>query len=190
MRTLNFCRADNEADSRADDYSVRSDSVVSLSPGSVSSVQPNTRHGHASRKGRTPEYKTWRGMIRRCEDPRDKSFARYGGRGIRVSKEWFSFERFLADMGAKPTSEHSIDRVDGARGYEPGNCRWATVTVQTRNRRNVHLVELAGEVMTIGEWARHFGVCAWSLRKRMRNGQSFAKALTALRGAPKRTSRK
>ena len=61
-------------------------------------------------------------------------FYLYGGRGIRVCEEWAKFANFLRDMGERPEG-HTIDRIDPARGYEPGNCRWATAAQQRANQR-------------------------------------------------------
>jgi len=82
------------------------------------------------------EYTVWYGMIRRCCNPQDPAFPSYGARGIGVSPRWREdFMTFFADMGPRPSLGHSIDRLDNARGYEPGNCRWATRSQQQRNRR-------------------------------------------------------
>jgi len=84
----------------------------------------------------TPEYRTWTGMKERCCNSRKRSFKDYGGRGIRVCDRWLnSFESFLTDMGPKPSSAHSIDRINNDGNYEPGNCRWATASQQARNKR-------------------------------------------------------
>lgn len=93
----------------------------------------NRTHGDAI--ANTPEYRAWVGMKQRCHNPNDKSFADYGGRGIFVCLEWReSFEHFLADMGRKPSSEHSIDRVDNDGPYSAANCQWAISPEQNRNR--------------------------------------------------------
>lgn len=86
-----------------------------------------------------PLYSTWRGMIRRCHDPRTSAFDGYGGRGIRVCDRWrHSFETFLSDVGPRPSPKHSIDRFpDNDGNYEPGNVRWATPKEQSNNRRTV-----------------------------------------------------
>lgn len=71
----------------------------------------------------------------RCRDPHAKSFADYGGRGIRVCDRWADFANFYADMGPRPSAAHSIERVNNDGDYEPSNCIWATREVQARNRR-------------------------------------------------------
>ncbi len=83
----------------------------------------------------TPEYRSWQMMKNRCHNPKARDYAYYGGRGISVCKRWReSFVNFLADMGRKPTPEHTLDRKRTAGNYTPGNCRWATREEQSRNR--------------------------------------------------------
>lgn len=78
-------------------------------------------------------------MRHRCNNPSAADWANYGGRGIVVCERWDSFETFLADMGPRPSRSHSIERNDNERGYEPGNCRWATAAEQGRNTRSTKL---------------------------------------------------
>jgi len=82
----------------------------------------------------TTEYKTWAGMKQRCENPNNKYYEDYGGRGVQVCARWTeSFANFFADMGRKPHPNLSIDRIDNNGNYEPGNCRWATAVQQMSN---------------------------------------------------------
>ncbi|WP_143565689.1 hypothetical protein [Sinorhizobium fredii] len=83
---------------------------------------------------RLPEYRVWAGMHQRCNNPKSTRYAKYGGRGIMICERWNSFENFLADMGPRPTPDHSIDRRDNDGNYEPGNCRWATRSEQQQNK--------------------------------------------------------
>lgn len=92
----------------------------------------NQTHGLSA----LPEYKTWCGMKDRCHNPNNKHFDIYGGRGITVCPEWRDdFAAFFSHIGPRPSPDLSIDRIDVNRGYEPGNVRWATASMQARNRR-------------------------------------------------------
>jgi len=90
---------------------------------------------HGWRSSKT-EYRIWSSMKRRCLNPKDLGWERYGGRGITVCAEWqASFDAFLAYMGPRPSLAHSIDRIDNDGNYEPGNVRWATWSQQNANKR-------------------------------------------------------
>jgi len=135
----------------------------------------NRTHG----KSKTPLYRVWRGMIQRCEDANSPHFKYYGGRGIAVCAEWrSSFEAFERDMAAGYRAGLSIDRVDNDRGYSASNCRWATDTQQSRNRRFNRLITFEGETHCVSEWAELIGIKATTLGERLRRGWSPERALT------------
>lgn len=80
-------------------------------------------------------YNTWSGMRQRCLNPKCEGYSRYGGRGIKICKRWLdSFQNFFNDMGAKPSPDLTIERLDNDGNYTPSNCVWATRSQQSRNR--------------------------------------------------------
>jgi hypothetical protein len=85
----------------------------------------------------TPEYNAWALMKDRCLNPNSSNYPNWGGRGITVCQEWVDgFTVFFHDVGPRPTPQHSLDRIDNEKGYEPGNVRWASKLQQTHNRRS------------------------------------------------------
>jgi hypothetical protein len=101
-------------------------------------AQAGTRHGFARRGNASIEYRAWCNMLSRCLNPNAAGYAWYGGCGITIAREWIgNFTAFYDYMGPAPTPTHSLDRIDPAGNYEPGNVRWATKREQYANRRNV-----------------------------------------------------
>jgi hypothetical protein len=133
------------------------------------------------------EYSVWAAMKKRCHYPKHEHYKSYGAKGIVVCPRWRDdFQAFLLDMGPRPSLEHSIDRIDGTKGYEPGNCRWATVLEQTQNRSiGARLLTFQGETLMMSEWARRLGLPGGALRSRLNKGWSVERALTTKVGAPK-----
>lgn len=93
------------------------------------------KHG----KWRHPLYKVWAGMMARCYNPNHPGFKNYGARGITVCQPWHDAGAFIAwveqNLGPRP-DDYTMDRIDNDCGYEPGNMRWATRSVQRRNQRS------------------------------------------------------
>jgi hypothetical protein len=118
-------------------------------------------------------------MKMRCYSRGATRYAEWGGRGIRVCHRWLTFENFLADMGERPSSSHSIDRIDPDGNYELGNCRWATRSEQQRNRRDSVKLTALGRTMTLYDWADETGISAKTLYSRVHTeGWSHERAVT------------
>ena len=125
-----------------------------------------TQHGDSH----SPEYEAWAKLKFRCSSSKGE-YSRWSGRGIRVCERWQdSFDNFLADMGRRPSPDHSIDRIDNNSGYEPGNCRWATREEQQNNRSSVVLYEWNGRRLSLAAWSRETGISVYALRERAKRG--------------------
>ncbi len=128
----------------------------------------SVKHGHSRHQDKSGEYRAWCGMIQRCHNENNPKYFMYGERGIEVCQRWMcSFEKFLSDMGPRPSSKHSIDRINNNGHYCPENCRWATKTQQSRNRRNVLVLTANGQSKTISEWAESTGLKAQTIYMRV-----------------------
>lgn len=134
----------------------------------------NYKHGGAAGGTSTPEYRAWNCMKGRCYIKTNIGYPRYGGAGIKVCDRWLhSFENFLADMGKKPTPEHTLDRYpDKKGGYGPTNCRWATRVQQIRNRSNTKMMLYKGIEKTVKEWSDELGIGYLLLKERLKRGWS------------------
>lgn len=136
--------------------------------------EKNTIHG----KRYTPEYAIWCTMKARTSNPNSQVFANYGGRGITVCQRWVeSFECFLSDVGNRPTSKHSIERIDVNGNYEPGNVEWATMKSQQRNRRNNHLITIDGATKCLTEWSDISGIGVSTIIRRLNLGWNAINAV-------------
>jgi len=127
----------------------------------------------------TPEYSTWQQIRQRCNNPNCPAYYLYGERGITIDPRWDDFAVFYADMGPKPISKHSIERIDNDGPYSPENCKWATKIEQANNTRSNHFLTFGDRTMTIAQWAREVGINPRALFYRIgRGGWSIEKALT------------
>lgn len=144
------------------------------------------KHGHTAHGVVTQEYSAWTNMRNRCNNPNDDRFADYGGRGITVCERWNDFDKFLADMGQKPSDDHQLDRKDNDRGYSPDNCRWATRKQQQRNMRSNRLVSYSGETRSVTEWAERLEINAITLWARLNRGWTIDEAMNTAVKKPRR----
>lgn len=117
---------------------------------------------------RCTEHTIWNHMWKRCVDPRNEAYARYGGRGIKVCDRWRDFFTFVEDMGKRPSKRHSLDRIDNDGNYEPSNCRWASHNQQINNRRStVWITSSDGQTKTLTQWAAELGVSRETIKRRL-----------------------
>lgn len=130
-----------------------------------------TVHGYTKNLKIPPEYSCWIKIIQRCTNPKNKSYHRYGGRGITICEEWLnSFENFFHYVGSRPGKGYSIDRIDNNGNYEPGNVKWSTSLEQNNNlssNKKVINTETNEEYPTITSAARSMGMNDETLRQQL-----------------------
>lgn len=117
----------------------------------------------------TPTYSSWMSAKDRATNKNSKDFHRYGAVGIGMAERWLKFENFLEDMGEKPEGM-SIDRINPFKGYEPGNCRWATAKEQARNRKDLTTVKTIFGVMALVDYAKQLGITKGAAHLRLKRG--------------------
>jgi hypothetical protein len=122
-----------------------------------------------------PLYHIWQTMKARCLNPKAHAYERYGGRGITVCESWrISFERFVLDVGPRPSLRHTIDRFpDNDGNYEPGNVRWATREEQSDNsNRFRRMITANGKTQKLERWAAETGLAKSTIFNRLERGWS------------------
>lgn len=124
-----------------------------------------------------PEYQAWNSMHTRCTNPKNKGYHRYGGRGITVCERWLKFENFLADMGMRPSPDHSLERKDNDGPYAPDNCKWATRKEQARNTRQNVWLTFNNQTLILHDWAVITGIDRSLIRWRQRQGWPIKRVL-------------
>lgn len=145
---------------------------------------PRPQDEVSARKLNLSEYRSWCKMRERCRDKKNK---RYGGRGISLDKRWRSFDNFLADMGPKPTPQHTIERKDVNGNYEPGNCRWATKDEQRRNQRRSVYIEFNGQRVLLMDVTKQLGLDRNVVYGRLKMGWSLPEALLLSKRAKRKS---
>lgn len=136
----------------ADGNNIKSGNTKSCGCASSEATATRNRAGAKYSMPDSPEVYVWRSMHFRCSNPSAQNYERYGGRGIKVCQRWDDFESFLADMGPRPSPQHSLDRKDNSKGYEPGNVHWTTADHQARNRRSSFVVTAFGRTASLADF--------------------------------------
>lgn len=126
----------------------------------------------------SPEYRAWAALRHRCSNPNFPAYKYYGGRGIAFCERWGTFENFYADMGPRPSPDHSVERIDNDGNYEPSNCRWATKKEQCRNKRSNRRLVFGGHDRCLEEWAEILQCHRSGLMRRLKRGWSVERTLT------------
>jgi hypothetical protein len=133
-------------------------------------------------------YHVWCKMLDRCRNKHDPSYANYGGRGIYVCERWKGpdgFPNFLADMGERPSPNHSIDRHPDNNGpYSKDNCRWATRHQQAKNKRNNRWFTVNGEQIHLAECTRRSCLTGQTVQNLADNGMDMTEILSRFPAKP------
>lgn len=141
-------------------------------------LQPEIVSGRYKKFTKHPLWAIWTNMLQRCKSVNHPSYHNYGGRGIFVVDAWQSFEQFIQDVGDRPTSQHTLDRIDNNGPYGPGNTRWATRAEQRRNARHAHLITFLDQTLCVTDWSKVTGIPRPTLSDRLRRGWSDERTLT------------
>ena len=135
---------------------------------------PKTKHGLS----RTPEYQAWKNAVDRCHNPSHRAYKNYGARGIMVCPEWRDDVRAFVDfIGNRPDANHELDRIDNAKGYEPGNVRWATISENLRNTRANTRYDYRGQQLLLVQLAEVSGHSPSCILWRLKAGFSVSDAV-------------
>lgn len=131
------------------------------------------------RKRITALYYRWLAMRARCENPRNTAFAFYGGRGIRVCREWRDYGAFRAWALSNGFHKNlTLDRIDPNSDYQPENCRWVDRLQQGATMRKNIMLELDGKRLHLREWARQLGISHQTISRRLKQGRPMHEVLS------------
>ena len=155
---------------------VRAGNLLSVGTISCGCVHKKAITKHGMTKTRT--FKSWDSMKQRCLNPKAPDYEKYGGRGITICDRWLeNFNNFLSDMGIRPENL-TIDRIDVNGNYEPSNCRWATRSLQQRNKTNSFMIEWNGIVKCAADWSEMVGISSKIICERINAGWSSEDTFT------------
>jgi hypothetical protein len=127
---------------------------------------------------KTTIYKRWRSMLQRCNNPNHGSYKNYGGRGIKVCTEWYSFEVFYEWATQNGYSDGlTIERIDVNGNYEPINVKFISAFAQHSNRRDNVKLEYQGEINIMEEWGRILNIPASTIQNWHRDGISMEEGI-------------
>lgn len=132
---------------------------------------------HGLSRTRRTEYRSWKDMRARCNNPNNADYRNYGGRGISICQAWDDFRVFFSDMGSRPPGM-TLDRIDVNGMYCKSNCRWATPSEQANNKRNNVRVTFNGKQQNLTELCREFGIDRKKVEYRIKIGMSVQDALS------------
>jgi len=131
-------------------------------------IKKNTTHGLS----KTKLYKSWKDIVKRCENEKCKSYENYGGRGILICDEWrnnyATFHEYISKLENFGMSDYTLDRINNNGNYEPGNVRWATKIEQNSNTRNNRYIEINGITKTLSQWCRDIGISNKNINKKLK----------------------
>ena len=158
--------------------SVRADSLVAgliRSCGCLKKEQDmkNLTAAHTHKMSGTRLYEIWQGIKKRCYNPHDARYDRYGGRGIRMCAEWRDDFRAFHDWAMQSGYDETltIDRIDNDGNYCPENCRWSNQQEQARNRSSNIMITIGNATKTLTEWCDIFQLDSKTILARYhRNG--------------------
>ena len=116
----------------------------------------NKTHGLSVNGINSVEYRAYRRAKDRCQNSRNPKYPRYGGRGIK-----FRFTNpldFIAEVGLRPSPQHSLNRINNDGHYEIGNIEWATAKEQARNVSTNRILTAFGKTQTLTAFAEEYGL--------------------------------
>ena len=137
---------------------------------------PNYKHGLKN----TRLFSIWNNIKTRCYNSNSPAYKHYGGRGITICDEWRDDFKAFYDWAVSHGYQDNltIDRINNDGNYEPNNCRWVTIKIQSINRRNNHLYTIYGETKALSLWCEQFNINYKTVRDRLKRGWDIEIALT------------